>query len=178
MEVKHSSREVKSFPSNLQFNINICTSFSPSQLSQSENSSLSAFSSGLGSRVVPRLLSWDVSRATDSCIKRPASIGHSKKIKVTRVSKVTSGFCTMKQLTVFLLHPDRKLGTSRLKNDTSARKAFKNLRRVLLINRCHTNFVPRPATHSLVAARSVGSGNKMVLREGSRTSIHSCTVAL
>ena len=84
----------------------------------------------------------------------------------------------MKQLTVFLLHPDRKLGTSRLKNDTSARKAFKNLRRVLLINRCHTNFVPRPATHSLVAARSVGSGNKMVLREESRTSIHSCTVAL
>lgn len=52
---------------------NTHTSFSSSQLSQSENSSLSALSSGLGNRVVPRLLSCEVSRATDSCIKRPAS---------------------------------------------------------------------------------------------------------
>ena len=56
-----------------QGTISNLTSFSSSQLSQSENSSFSAPGSGLDKCVVPLPLSWDVSKATDSCITRPLS---------------------------------------------------------------------------------------------------------
>ena len=56
----------------------------------------------------------------------------------------------------------RKL-SSRLKNDTNAR------RRALSIDSYHANFVPKPVTHSLLAARSLDYEKKVVFKVVSRT---------
>ena len=57
----------------------------------------------------------------------------------------------------------RKL-SSRLKNDTNAR------RRALSIDSYHAKFVPKPVTHSLLAARSLDYEKKVVFKVVSRTS--------